>query len=370
MSIPVLSGLPLQELAAALEAGTARRSLPRFRPPQIFKWIASGAASFDEMSDLPLALREELAGRFRLRCSRVADRREDADGTVKLSLALADGAHIKAVLLADSGGRRTACLSSQAGCAAGCVFCKTGSLGFMRDLSSAEIVEQFLLLREDAERSDAAATDTRDAGPRSIANIVVMGMGEPLLNLAELRRALAVITDARGMGFSKRRITVSTAGISDGITDLADKGPAVRLALSLTTADEALRRRLMPVTARHPLAAVKAALAYFQQRGGGRVTLEAVLLGGLNTGAGDAAAMADFARGIDAVVNLIPWNPAEGLLFDGQPLREPSAGEVAAFAGRLQALGLAVTRRFRKGRGVMGACGQLGFVPAGNQRQD
>lgn len=356
MAPPVLCGLPPEELAALLDF------LPRFRTVQIFKWIAAGVSSFEEMKNLPLALREALTGRFSLRSSSVQAHYKDPDGTVKLGVGLADGAKIEAVLLAGGGGRRTACLSTQAGCPAGCVFCKTGSLGFTRNLTSAEIVEQFLFLRDAAE--DRAAIVEGKTG-RAVDNIVIMGMGEPLLNLAEVRRALAVITCKQGMDFSKRRITLSTCGIGAGIIDLADKGPAVRLALSLTTADEALRRRLMPITEAHPLSEIKEALAYFQRSGGGRITLEIVLLGGLNTRGEDAASLADFARGLDAVVNLIPWNPVAGLKADdGRPLREPSAREAAAFAGRLEAVGLKVTRRFRKGRDVMGACGQLGVLPA------
>ncbi|MDR0583467.1 MAG: 23S rRNA (adenine(2503)-C(2))-methyltransferase RlmN [Treponema sp.] len=363
MVSPVLCGLPPEELAALIDF------LPRFRAAQIFKWIAAGASSFGEMKNLPLALREALTGRFLLRSSAVQVRYEDPDGTVKLGIGLADGAKIEAVLLA-GGGRRTACLSTQAGCPAGCVFCKTGSLGFTRNLTSAEIVEQFLFLREAASHGAPSAAEGRAAiakgrAGHAVDNIVIMGMGEPLLNLAEVRRALAVITCKQGMDFSKRRITLSTCGISAGIIDLADKGPAVRLALSLTTADEALRRRLMPIAKAHPLNEVKEALACFQRSGGGRITLEIVLLGGLNTRSEDVAALADFARGLDTVVNLIPWNPVEGLKADdGRPLREPSPGEAAAFAGRLKAAGLKVTRRFRKGRGVMGACGQLGVLPA------
>ncbi|MDR2476499.1 MAG: 23S rRNA (adenine(2503)-C(2))-methyltransferase RlmN, partial [Treponema sp.] len=340
-----IAGLPFDELAARLAP------LPRFRPAQIFRWIAAGITTFDEMSDLPLSLREELKGRFLLRESRVDKRLDGGDGTVKLAIGLAGGAMVEAVLLRDGRNRRTACLSTQAGCPAACVFCKTGSLGFLRNLTAAEIVEQFLFLREAAEREGQA-----------IDNIVVMGMGEPLLNLAELRRALAVISAKEGMCFSKRRITVSTCGISGGITDIAGNGPDVRLALSLTTADEYLRRRLMPITAAYPLAGVKEALAYFQQKGGGRLTLEAALLGGVNTRSEDAAAFARFARGLDTVVNLIPWNPVKGLKFEGKDLREPTEREIEYFAARLEAQGLNVTRRFRKGRSVMGSCGQLGVL--------
>jgi 23S rRNA (adenine2503-C2)-methyltransferase len=187
-----------------------------------------------------------------------------------------------------------------------------------------------------------------------------MGMGEPLLNLKELRRSIEVITCDKGLHFSKRRITVSTCGIAEGIADLADKGPDWRLALSLTTADEALRQRLMPATAGRPLSEVKEALRHFQNRGGGRITLETVLLGGINTRPEDATAIAGFAQGLDAAINLIPWNPVEGLNFEGVPLREPTQAEIQTFTARLEKLGLKVTRRFRRGRGISGACGQLG----------
>jgi 23S rRNA (adenine2503-C2)-methyltransferase len=345
---PPLSGMTPGELAAVLGP------LPRFRSDQIFKWIASGAASFDEMSNLPRPLREDLKSRFSLRSSAVAERLRDKDGTVKLGIRLFDGAKIEAVLLA-GGGRHTACLSTQAGCPAGCVFCRTGQLGFSRNLNAAEMVEQFLFLR-----AEAAAGPDGGADGSGLDNVVIMGMGEPLLNLAELRRALAVICGGQGMGFSKRRITLSTCGISEGIIDLADRGPPVRLALSLTAADEALRQKLMPITAGRPLRELKEALRYFQRAGGGRVTLEAALMGGINTRDSDAAAMADFARGLDAVVNLIPWNPVAGLALDGRPLRSPAAGELDRFARQLEQRGVKVTRRFRRGRGVGGACGQLG----------
>jgi 23S rRNA (adenine2503-C2)-methyltransferase len=225
------------------------------------------------------------------------------------------------------------------------VFCKTGSLGFLRDLEASEITEQFYHLR---------------ALCPGIANIVVMGMGEPLLNLGELRKALDILTDPEGLGLSKRRITVSTSGIISGIRDLAENGPGVRLAISLTTADESLRKRLMPIAGTNSLPALKEALVFYQKKQGRRITLEAALLGGVNTRDEDIAALAAFARGLDAVVNLIPWNPVEGLSFEGKPLREPAPRELARFSRELEGRGIKVTRRFRKGRTVAGACGQLG----------
>jgi 23S rRNA (adenine2503-C2)-methyltransferase len=336
---PALSGVSPEELSALL------RPLPSYRALQIFKWIASGASSFREMRNLPLSLRTDLESRFTIFGSAVTERFEDRDGTVKIRISLRDGERIEAVLLSDGKGRRTACLSTQAGCPAGCVFCKTGSLGFSRSLDPPEIVEQFFFLKSLG---------------HTVSNIVVMGMGEPLLNLKALRKALSVLCHPEGAGLSPRRITVSTCGIAGGIRDLADAGPPVRLALSLTTADQKLRERLIPLAAANPLPRLGESLRYFQEKGGGRVTLEMVLLSGINTGRRDARALADFAGSLDAVINLIPWNPLEGFTFEGKALKEPSDGEVENFEAMLLESRLKVTRRGRKGRGVLGACGQLG----------
>ncbi|MDR3115762.1 MAG: 23S rRNA (adenine(2503)-C(2))-methyltransferase RlmN [Treponema sp.] len=339
---PVLSGLPLEALAETL------KPLPKFRAEQVFRWIARGVSSFQEMTNLAIPLREDLERRFSLYSSVIAERAEDPDGTVKLYIRLHDGERIEAVLLTDGERRKTACLSTQAGCPLGCVFCKTGTRGLTRSLDSGEILEQFLHLR---------------SIEPEIANIVFMGMGEPLLNLPELRKTLAVLTDSRGLGLSKRRITLSTGGIIAGIRSLAAAGPEVGLALSLTTADSALRSRLMPVTLSNPLPYLKEVLYDYQQRQGRRITLEAVLLEGINTRQEDSDALAAFASGLEVVVNLIPWNPVEGMVFEGRALREPSEREITAYIRRLERRGLKVTRRRRKGRGIAGACGQLGGAP-------
>jgi 23S rRNA (adenine2503-C2)-methyltransferase len=339
-----LTGLFPEELAGLL------KGLPSFRSKQIFRWIARGVPSFNGMTDLPGALREELSARHTLYGSNVARRLEDPDGTVKLQISLADGAMIEAALLRDDRGRQTACISTQAGCPVGCLFCKTGSLGFLRNLEAHEIVEQFLHLRR--------------VNP-GIANVVIMGMGEPLLNLEELRRALGIITHPDGLGLSKRRITLSTSGIIPGIRELTDSGPDLRLALSLTTADQALREELMPGARGNPLSALKEELLRHQEKLGRRITLEAVLLGGVNTRDEDMDGIAAFARGLSVVVNLIPWNPVEGMSFRGRPLQEPGAAEVERFHRGLAARGLAVTRRYRKGRAISAACGQLGELPVG-----
>ena len=332
-------------------------SLPRFRAGQIYRWITRGQGDFDKMTDIPNSLREQLKPRFRVFSCAVDQVYED-NGAKKIVVALKDGLKIEAVLLSDGKKRLTACLSTQAGCPAGCVFCKTGSLGFKRNLECAEIAEQFIFLRTEA--GGESGGENKDK--HIIDNIVVMGMGEPLLNLEQLRKAIAIFTDRQGMCLSGRRITVSTCGICPALFDIAENGPYVRLALSLVTADENLRRRLMPLAAANPLHKVKEALILFQRNGGGRVTLEAPLLGGVNTREEDAGCIAEFAKGIDTVVNVIPWNPVAGLEFEGRPLREPEKKETENFIRMLESRGLKATMRLRKGRRVMGACGQLGSV--------
>jgi 23S rRNA (adenine2503-C2)-methyltransferase len=305
-----------------------------------------------------LALRGALDAKLPLRSGTVLQALRSGDGTVKIQIRLFDGHTIEAVLLRDGKGRRTACLSTQAGCALGCVFCRTGSLGCARNLSAAEIIEEFWRVNEAVDADGCVGGPERAA--HKIDNIVFMGMGEPFLNMPALRGAVELLSCADGIGMSKRRITVSTSGVIAGIRALADEGPDVRLALSLTTADEGLRQRLMPASRAYRLAALKDALSYYQEKRKARITLEAVLLGGVNTRREGALALRDFARGLDVLVNLIPWNRAEGLCFEGRPLVEPSAQEVARFASALY--GLKVQQRREKGRDIGGACGQLGQI--------
>jgi 23S rRNA (adenine2503-C2)-methyltransferase len=356
--------MTLPELTAALEKIPGGEA--PYRARQIFSWIARGARSFDAMTNIPGDLKKNLAGWAPIRGSKVRKKLEDRDGTVKLVLELAgstesdsaessteslNGAAIETVLLEAETGRFTACLSTQAGCPMGCVFCKTGSLGFLRNLSASEIVEQFLFL------SDELALKP---GPPRISRIVVMGMGEPLLNLRALRRALTILCDPLGAGLSKRKITLSTSGICEGILDMAENGPEAELALSLVSAREDLRRRLMPGTAKYPLAELKEALLQYQKKQGRQITVEMVLLGGINTGPEDAGALLDFAKNLDMAVNLIPWNPVKNLCFEGKALHRSGEKEMAHFTRMLEQGGLRVTRRYRRGQGISGACGQLG----------
>lgn len=329
-----LTGLLPEEISAQLKLDQT------FRGKQIFEWIGKGVLSFDEMTNLTQNLRNELSQKAQLRCTSVSKVLKDRDGTIKLQIQLEDNLAVETVLLTDREGRKTACVSCQVGCAMNCAFCQTGNLGFARNLTPAEIVEQFLYLE-------------KHAGP--LDNIVFMGMGEPMMNLSSVRKAIAVLTDKRGRNLSGRRITLSTSGVIKGIYDLADNGPLIRLAVSLTTADESLRKEIMPICRTNPLSELRKAIDYYAKKTGKRVTLEAALLHDTNTSEQSAKNMIEFASGIDVNINLIPWNPVESL-----PFTEPSRNECMRFVERLEKAGLNVTLRTRRGREIGGACGQLG----------
>ncbi|MBO5137393.1 MAG: 23S rRNA (adenine(2503)-C(2))-methyltransferase RlmN [Spirochaetaceae bacterium] len=315
---------------------------PSFRAKQIFKWVASGVTSFEQMHNLPKELRNKLQSIALLRSSSVLQELKDPDGTIKLQIALWDGCVIETVLLTDSNGRKTACVSCQAGCAMGCAFCQTGRLGLARNLETSEIVEQFMFLEQSA---------------GSLDNIVFMGMGEPMMNLEAIRKAITILTHADGRGLSARRITISTSGIIKGIYDLADNGPSLRLAVSLTTANSELREQLMPVTKGNPLPQLKQAISYYTNKTGRRCTLEAALISKTNTSDKNAQEIIEFCKGLDVHINLIPWNPIQGM-----PFSKPTQNECTTFLKKLEKAGLNVTLRMPRGKKISGACGQLGKI--------
>lgn len=331
-----LSGLFPEEIAAF--CGLKQK----FKASQIFLWIAKGTKTFEEMNNISLTERTFLRENFMLFSTTVNTVLKDPDGTIKLAIKLHDGAIIETVLLFDRAGRKTACVSSQAGCPVKCAFCKTGQIGFLRNLSAGEIVEEFLHLEAEAGRLD---------------NIVFMGMGEPMLNLTEVKKAVQILTHPKGRNLSKRRITVSTAGVCSGIYEMADTGPEVRLAVSLTAANQNLREKLIPIAKSNPLPELKKAVRYFNLKSGKRVTLELALMKDINTSLKAANEVIDFAAGINCHINLIPWNPVEGLQFN-----TPTEVELRTFANRLEEAGLNITIRQKRGQKIGGACGQLGSI--------
>jgi 23S rRNA (adenine2503-C2)-methyltransferase len=331
-----LIGLNAEEICSALNLK------PAFRAKQIFSWLYKGVSSFEEMKNLDkttLALLNEKACIY---SSKVTNILKDPDGTIKLQITLSDNKAVETVLLTDREGRKTACVSCQAGCPMKCAFCQTGQLGLARNLTPGEIVEEFLFLEKEAGKLD---------------NIVFMGMGEPMLNLDSIRKAIAILSDTSGRGLGTKRITLSTCGITKGIYDLADNGPKIRLAISLTTADPELRNQLMPVNLTNPLPELKKAIAYYTEKTGKRVTLEAALMHDKNTSRKCADEMIAFAKGLDVYINLIPWNPIPTLDFT-----TPSYRECENFVGWLEKAGLNAGCRMRRGNSIAGACGQLGRV--------
>jgi 23S rRNA (adenine2503-C2)-methyltransferase len=313
-----------------------------YRAEQIRQWLfASRAESFDDMTNLPKDLRGKLAAVFQLWTAAVERHHQAADGTEKLLLRLHDGHTIECVLLRD-GNRRTICISSQVGCAMGCIFCASGLDGVIRNLTAGEIVEQMLRLARLLPKEER------------LSHIVVMGMGEPLANLDRLLPALAEATSATGLGISHRRITISTVGLPPAIDRLAELDARFQLAVSLHAPDDELRNQLVPVNKNTGLEAIVAAADQYFETSGRRLTFEYVLLGGLNDGPQHAQKLAALLRGRLALVNVIPYNPVPGL-----PYHTPSKNSVRRFVQILEDAGLNVQIRERKGDEINAACGQL-----------
>ncbi len=424
---------------AELRDWFVQHGLPAYRAGQVRKWLfQKRAAGFEEMTDLPAALREQLAAEFLPFSSTVAEHHKAADGAEKLLLQLHDGQRIECVLLRDDKGHCTACISTQIGCAMGCVFCATGIDGVVRNLTRGEIIEQVLHIQrllgaekgtgpicaqhpsgrsgkldpspfppavggDPRRRSEQASEDDMWCGrpactaqpgrphhnthiddrsrllqAERLSNIVVMGMGEPLLNLDALMPALDEVSARDGLGIGARRITISTVGLPAGIKRLAhgaEKGtgtfcaqhpsgrsgkldlspfPPYHLAVSLHAADDKLRNEIVPANRGFGIAAIMAAADEYFELTGRRVTFEYVLLAGVNDQPEHARRLVTLLRGRPALVNLIPYNPVPGL-----PYRKPSSSTVARFVELLTQGGLNAAIRHRKGDRISAACGQL-----------
>ena len=314
---------------------------PAFRARQIWAWAARGAGGYEEMTDLPAALRARLAAQVPFSCLEPRREAVSRDGTVKVLFATADGRPLEAVLMRYRSGRRSLCLSSQSGCPLTCRFCATGAMRFARNLSSSEILEQALHFR----RIEA------------VDHCVFMGMGEPMLNLDAVLGACERLPD---IGIGHRHTTISTVGWIPGIERLAESAMPVRLALSLHAPEDALRSELMPVNERYPLAEVIEACRAFYRRRRRRVFIEYVMLAGVNDRYEQALALARLLKGPPArderpvfKVNLIPFNPSSS------EFRGSSRESIAAFRAALESRGVPVTVRLTRGRDIDAACGQL-----------
>jgi 23S rRNA (adenine2503-C2)-methyltransferase len=292
-------------------------------------------------TSLPKTAREALAVRCSAGLPEVLGEMQSADGTVKFLFGLADGNRVEAVYIPD-GGRRTLCISSQVGCALQCVFCLTGTLGLARNLSAGEIVGQVLAVE--------SRTDLREFAY----NIVFMGMGEPLANMENLLAALAILEDSEGVSLSKRRITISTSGLADALESLAENPLCPQLALSLGSAKDPVRDRLMPINRRFPLARLRRVLEGLARTNRQRVSIEYTLLKDENDSDPDARALVRFAQGLKVKVNLIRFNGAQGL-----PFKPAGEERTKAFQRILLDANIATSIRKSRGDDIFAACGQL-----------
>ena len=326
---------------------------PAYRARQLWAWLWRRLVTdYAEMTDLPKGLRARLSQELPLRLPRPGALQLDAEeGTEKVLLHLTDGEAIEAVLMREEE-RRTVCVSTQVGCPVRCAFCATGRMGYRRDLAPGEIAAQVLHF----------ARRLREAGER-VTHVVVMGMGEPLLNYEATLRAIRNLNHPQGFGLGARRFTVSTVGVAPGILRLAEEGLQVNLAISLHAPDDALREELVPLAKRWPIREVLEAAEAYVAATGRRVTYEYVLLSGVNDSPAQARALARLLSGRLAHVNLIPFNPAPEL-----PFRRPPEARVEVFRRELLRRGVDVTVRRSRGVRIQAGCGQLRARHLGGSR--
>jgi 23S rRNA (adenine2503-C2)-methyltransferase len=311
-----------------------------YRGTQVFNWVFGKAVSdIRDMTNLSKGLREELSKTSVISYPELVRTLVSSDGTEKLAYRLNDGQVIESVLMPEKG-HWSLCISSQVGCAMGCAFCCTATMGFKRSLEVSEIVSQVLF-------------PLRAYPDRQIRNIVFMGMGEPLLNYDNVIRSIRILTDKDGPQFSKRRITVSTCGIIPKLKTLWKDSEAA-LAVSLNAPSDEIRERLMPVTKKYPLHELIEALKAYQLPNRRRITIEYVLVKGINDHIRDARELIRILHGLKVKVNLIPFNP-----WPGCPLEAPDPDAVLAFEEQLRNSPFAVMLRKEKGRDILAACGQL-----------
>jgi 23S rRNA (adenine2503-C2)-methyltransferase len=331
---------------------------PSYRAAQVQEWLIKGVDDPGEMTNLPVALREQLAERFLpSRPELVAHAVADGGHTHKLLLRYPDGEAIETVLMLYRD-RATVCISTQAGCAMGCPFCATGQAGFRRQLTAGEVIRQVVVADTVLRSGQLAAAEGEEDWelpgdhPDHVTNVVFMGMGEPLANLDATLPAVRWFHDQ--LGLSSRHLTVSTVGLIPGMRKLAALGLPVTLAVSLHAADDRLRDELVPVNRQHPLRDLERAIAEWREVTNRRVSLEWCLIGGVNDRDEDAARLASFAKRVRAHVNIIPMNPTPGVRW-----KEPTQQRTKQFVADVEARGANVTLRDTRGRDADAACGQL-----------
>ena len=376
---PDIKSLTRDELLARF----AEWSLPEWRVDQLLQWLYQRrVTTWDEMTNLPKAMRERLSTEFSLSCLTLSLKQGASDATQKFLWRLVDGALIESVLIpanpalyGDASDRHTLCVSTQVGCAYGCKFCASGLEGWKRNLRPEEIVEQILATeRWHAEQSsklkvqssklaegegstpkvEAETSGSAAAPERLINNLVIMGMGEPLANYDNLLKALRILNAPWGFGIGARKITISTSGLAPQIVQLAGEPEQFRLAISLHGATDEVRSQIMPVNRKYPLRELTSACESYQRKRDRMITLEYILIAGVNDDLLQVRPLATLAKKLNAKVNLIPYNKVEGLQW-----RRPTETAQEAFLAALEAQKVVATLRREKGHDIDAACGQL-----------
>lgn len=341
MEKPNLRNYNLEELKDLME----NLGEPSYRGEQIFHWITCrNAVSFEEMTNLPKTLRAKLSEEFSLDLPEIVEKEEDMDETVKFVLKLDDGNFIETVIIPERD-HYTLCVSTQVGCPIGCKFCVTGKLGFKRNLKVYEILSQVVLARRYLKEKKAELP---------LRNIVFMGMGEPLLNLKNLLKALKILAHPKGFNYSRKRLTVSTVGLIKEMKILSQEFP-VALALSLHAPTDEIRRELIPIAKKYSVKELISACKKFPRIKNSRTTIEYIVIKGINDSIECAEKLAELLKGYPFKVNLIPFNPHPELSFE-----RPSDEDVERFQKYLLSKNILTTIRKSKGLGINAACGQLG----------
>ena len=329
-----------------LESLMVELDQPKYRAKQIYEWIHThNADSYDDMTNLPKSLRSSLSDLYPLKSLTIKDRHISGDGTIKYLIALSDGNLTESVAIFDDSesenkSRVTGCISSQAGCPLKCEFCATGHQGFIRNLTSDEIVSQISLISNDISRR--------------IDNVVLMGQGEPFLNYKEVIKAIRRMNQDKGINIGARHITVSTSGIIDGIYDFSEEPEQFRLAISLHSVNQSTRNKLMPRLSGQPLHSLKNALKYYNDVKGRRITLEYLMLDGINDSYDDLNRLIDFCSDLNIYVNILKFNPIKDSPFKASP-----DSKINEWISSLNENGIVTSLRKSKGQDIAGACGQL-----------
>ena len=334
----------LQVSLGQIEEFVTRKKQKTFRAKQIYEWLwKKGVRSFEEMSNIPQELIGELSNDFTIHGIIIAQTQKSKDGTVKTAFKLHDDHLIEGVLIPTSK-RTTACISSQVGCSMTCTFCATGRLERKRNLTASEIFDQVVEISRQAQEHHG----------KKLSNIVYMGMGEPLLNYANVMESINKITDPNGLGMSPKRITVSTVGISKMIKKLGDDDVKFNLALSLHAANDTKRSKIIPINEQNSLSTLKEAIIYFHEKTGSRITYEYIIFKNFNDTLTDAQELAEFCKITPCKVNVIEYNPI------GNPdLTQADRRKVDAFVAHIEERNIIVNVRRSRGKDIDAACGQL-----------